>query len=428
MIGFVVQLAGVEFVSGQVLTHGPVVGGVSSSEAKVFVRTDKTANIQLRYGTDPNLQSYSTSGTLKSKVKGDFTEIIALTSLTSETTYYLNPVVNGIPQLSAPYPSFKTFPPQASSRDFSFAVLTDFTTVKNLTTDVPTYASAAATNPGFVFIGGDFDHRDPSSLPSKQQMFRDLYDPTTRFMGDFANLILHRFPIVHQWDDHDSGMNNLDKDYPDWSLSQQVFEEYVPSYPLPAVTPGIWQSFSYAQADVFVLDCRSQRDADFDKDNASKSMLDGNALGATGQLQWLENGLLASKAVWKVIFTSVVTNPTTKFPDGWAGYQTEWNALKDFINGNNIQNVVFISGDLHIGAIDNGAASGFPEMCVGQPNGEKTGYCGTSHAGQWSEGYYPDTCTSFGLVKISDNPDQLTLQTIDQDGVVQISYTIPAAH
>jgi alkaline phosphatase D len=428
VIGFVVQLAGVEFMSGQVLTHGPVVGGVSASEAKVFVRTSQAASIQLRYGTDPNLQSYSTSSTLKSKLKSDFTGMITLTSLTSETTYYLNPVVNGTPQLSAPYPSFKTFPPQDSARDFSFAVLTDFTTVKNLTTDVPTYASAGATNPAFVFIGGDFDHRDPRPLPIKRQMFKDLYDPNTRFMGDFVNLILHRFPIVHQWDDHDAGENNLDKDYASWSLSQQVFEEYVPSYPLPAVTPGIWQSFSYAQADFFVLDCRSQRDNDFDHDNANKSMLDGNALGATGQLQWLENGLLASQAVWKVIFTSVVTNPTTKFPDGWSGFQTEWNALKDFINGNNIQNVVFISGDLHLGAIDNGAASGFPEMCVGQPNGEKTGYCGTSHAGQWSEGYYPDTCTSFGLVKISDNPDQLTLQAVDQDGVVQISYTIPAAH
>src|SRR6476660_6565189 len=106
VIGFVVQLAGVEFMSGQVLTHGPLVGGVSSSGAKVFVRTSQAANIQLRYGTDPNLQSYSTSDTLKSKLKSDFTGMITLTSLASETTYYLNPVINGTPQLSAPYPSF----------------------------------------------------------------------------------------------------------------------------------------------------------------------------------------------------------------------------------------------------------------------------------------------------------------------------------
>ena len=100
-------------------------------------------------------------------------------------------------------------------------------------------------------------------------------------------------------------------------------------------------------------------------------MLDGNNLGATGQLQWLENGLLTSTAWWKIIFTSVITNTTTKQNDAWGAYQTEWNSLKDFINTNNIQGVVFISGDLHLGAIDNGAHNGnpgFPEMCVAMPN------------------------------------------------------------
>ena len=83
-------------------------------------------------------------------------------------------------------------------------------------------------------------------------------------------------------------------------------------------------------------------------------MLDGKNLGATGQLQWLKDRLLASTATWKVIFTSVVTNLGTKYPDGWSGFQTEWNDLKTFINSNGIKGVLFISGDLHLGAIDNG--------------------------------------------------------------------------
>lgn len=90
----------------------------------------------------------------------------------------------------------------------------------------------------------------------------------------------------------------------------------------------------------FILDCRSQRDPEEDPDNASKSMLDGNNLGATGELQWLKDGLLTSTARWKVVFSSVVINSTTKFPDGWAGYQTEWQALREFIESNRIQNVV----------------------------------------------------------------------------------------
>ena len=253
-------------------------------------------------------------------------------------------------------------------------------------------------------------------------MFKALYDANTPYMGDFVNLILRKMPIMHQWDDHDAGLNNIDKTYPDWNLSQQVFQEYVPSYPLPSVTPGIWQKSSYAQVDCFVLDCRSQRDPEADPDDANKSMLDGNNLGGTGELQWLRDGLLASTARWKIVFTSVVINPTTKFPDGWAGYQTEWNALRDFVSTSNIQGVVFISGDLHLGAIDNGTNAGFAEMCVPQPNG--VGGCPTNPPGTWSEGYYQGDCKGFSLVTVSTDPDQLNLQVLDEFGSTRISYTL----
>ena len=413
--------------SGQVLTHGPVVGGVTAESANVFVRTDQVASVMLRYGTDPTLATYLTSQTLNTKASSDFTRIIPLAGLTQETTYYLNPVVNGVPQLTSPYPSFTTFAPGGDPRNFSFVVLSDFKNTAKLRGEVQTFASAVATSPAFAFIGGDFDHRNPSNLSFKRQMFQQLYSPDTFGMKDFVNLILRRMPIMHQWDDHDAGGNNIDKNYSKWNLSQRVFQEYVPSYPLPSVTPGIWQTFSYAQADFFVLDCRSQRDPETDVDDANKSMLDGNALGATGELQWLEDGLLASTAQWKIIFSSVITNPTTKFPDGWAGYQTEWNTLKSYINTNNIQGVVFISGDLHLGAIDDGTQAGFPEMCVSQPNG--SGGCPTSDdPGIWSEGYYDDpTCKGFSLVTISSDPDQLTLQVVDERGNIKISYTVAAA-
>src|SRR5438034_1328734 len=156
-------------------------------------------------------------------------------------------------------------------------------------------------------------------------------------------------------------------------------------------------------------------------------MLDGNNFGATGQLQWLENGLLTSTAQWKIIFTSVITNTTTKQNDAWGAYQTEWNSLKDFINTNNIQGVVFISGDLHLGAIDNGAHNGnpgFPEMCVANPNSlQVDNSCATAPVGSWSEGYYNDTCSGFGLVTILEDPDRLILQAADEYGNIHISYT-----
>ena len=421
------QCLAVGFASAQFLTHGPVVGGVISSEAKVFVRTNQAASVVLRYGTDPNLATCRVGCVRPTRVS-DYTTIIPLTNLTPEATYYLNVTVNGASQLAGPpFPNFTVFPAPDSARDFRFVVLSDFSTATSLTASVQTFTSAAALRPVFVFIGGDFDHRNPASLADKRTMFHDLYDPDTRFMSDFVPLILRQFPIVHQWDDHDSGLNNLDKSYPRWDLTQQAYQENVPTYSLPTVSPGIWQKFSYAQADLFVLDCRSQRDSDRDPDDADKSMLDGNALGAAGQLQWLKDGLLTSTAVWKIIFTSVVTNTSTKFPDAWAGYQTEWGALKNFINSNNIHNIVFISGDLHQASIDDGSQAGFPEMCAPTANKVRSGNCATGTPGRWSEGYYDNDCAGFGIVTISQNPDRLMLQTADEFGVIHLSYQVTGA-
>ena len=184
-----------------------------------------------------------------------------MADLTAETTYYLNVTINGVPQFASPYPSFTTFPPSGTSRNFNFVVLTDFRTVHPLLAHrrlsrarhrrtLPLHSLAATLTTGI-----------PQRSTSKRQMFKDLYDPKHALHGRFRHLILRHMPIIHQWDDHDSGLNNLDKNYPDWNLSQQAFQVYVPSYPLPSVTPGIWQKFSYAQVECFVLDCRSQRDS-----------------------------------------------------------------------------------------------------------------------------------------------------------------------
>ena len=120
----------------------------------------------------------------------------------------------------------------------------------------------------------------------------------------------------------------------------------------------------------------------------------------------------------------MITNTTTKQNDAWGAYPTEWNALKNFILANNILNVVFISGDLHLNAIDNGVQSGFPEMCVAAANQTKNTSCATDRNGTWSEGYYDETCAGFGLVSILRNPDRLVLEAADEFGIIHLAYTV----
>jgi alkaline phosphatase D len=416
----------VPYANSALLTHGPVVGGVTDSEAKLFLRTGQAASVKIEYSTDPNLLNSLMTNTLQTSYTKDFTTVVTLTGLNPQTTYYLNIYVNGVPQFSSGYPSFKTFPAITDPQQFKFIILTDFRDQIKVTKTFPTFFNASQEGADFVFIGGDFDHSNPTTLSEKRKMFKQLYNPNSLGLGDFMNGILRLMPIVHQWDDHDAGKNNIDKTYPYWKRSYRVFKEYVPTYKLPSGSFGIWQYFQYANVDFFVLDGRSQRDPDIDPDDTNKSMLDGNNLGSTGQLEWLKQGLLHSTARWKIIFSSVVTNPTTKPNDGWAVFQTEWRKLRKFIQDNQIEGIVFISGDLHIGGIDNGTASGFPEMVVPAPNHPRA--CGTAPSpGNWSEGiYYSSTgpCNGYGVVTVLTNPDRLLLEVKNQDGNTRLSYVV----
>jgi phosphodiesterase/alkaline phosphatase D-like protein len=70
-------------------------------------------------------------------------------------------------------------------------------------------------------------------------------------------------------------------------------------------------------------------------------------LGAE-QLQWIENGLLKSKAKWKLVMNEVVISQLFVIPyDRWDGYPAERTALLQFIADHHIKNVVFLTTDIH---------------------------------------------------------------------------------
>jgi alkaline phosphatase D len=416
------------------LTHGPITGAVDAYDATVFTRTSDVANVAIQYSTDSGMANPTSSSSITTNANDDFTSTIQLTGLTPETAYYLNVLVNGVPQLTAPFPTFTTFPVAGSVRQFKFIYLTDFAAQSSQPSGLyfGTFSAAAAENPKFVYIGGDFDHSGPITIQGKRTMFKLLYDPTQSGLADFVNKILRGMAIVHCWDDHDSGPDNDSKTYSGWDWAYQVFREYVPMYATPAPQPAVYQSFSYGQVDFWATDMRSQRDDEYDVDGPHKSMLNATRLGPQSELAWLENGLLKSSATWKIIISSDgVANPTVRYPDLWAGYQTEFVALRNFINSNQIKNVVFLTNDLHFGGIDDGAESGFPEMTVGAVNLliAPGSTCRASNVGKWDVGtYYNDTgpCYQYGVITVSTNPDQLLLQIKDDQGNVRISYTVNA--
>jgi alkaline phosphatase D len=402
--------------STPVLAQTPLVGGVTDTSAVVVVRSTKPATVVVHYGVGLLDSATSPVTTLSGDDDaGHFT----LDGLLPETTYSYSVEINGV--LDANVFSFRTFPPATEQRSFTFLAYADQDTTPS--SPAPAWAAGAAENPAFVVQLGDFTHT--SGATKNKRKINDFWrinriaTTSTPAGLDFSAAIAGSFPLVHIWDDHDYGLNNGDRKFKYRSLAMRAFGDDFPTYPLGS-SQGFWQSFRYAQAEVFVLDLRSQRDPDGKTDDATKTML-----GAT-QKAWLLNGLLTSTATWKFIVSSSVWNPHSKPVDSWAQYQHEQDEIVDFIRTNAITGVIFMSGDIHSsGAIDNGTNSYFPEISVPHTNLDETACTGGGICGTWSEGFTAGH-TDGGYAKFIVTPDSVTLEAKGTSGVVRHTLTVTA--
>jgi len=431
------------------LTHGPSAGGVSSDRAQLWVRLDGPAPVAFRYGTDPTLVRSKVSKHVASAAAHDLTAHVTIGPLRPDTRYYYVPVVAGETALDPPYPTFLTAPPTDKHVEFSFVYLTDFQN-PNRGGEVETFRSAAACDPAFAIIGGDFDHRNPGRAKGGPERTLDEIRERTRTMykdnlqrdmtrrTDLVDYILHRGGIAHLWDDHDFGYNGSDGTYHAKRLALEIYDEFFPGFERPAPENGIYQTWHWGQAQFFLLDGRFHRTPLRAVDDGHKTLL------GPEQKAWLKRELLASTAVWKILLSGSVFNPTVKCgADNWCGYRHEGRELTDFINDNGISNVVIMSGDLHAGAITDGANPVYdtfwemmvPGADVVTPGCDTSTYQGPGKFGVWTHGTWgkgfrtlrkPKTCFGFGQVDVRTDPHRLELSIRDEWGETKLSATVLA--
>jgi alkaline phosphatase D len=201
------------------------------------------------------------------------------------------------------------------------------------------FDAIAAMKPDLmVWVGDNLyfqkpDEFDPSSMAMRYQRQR-TFPPLQK--------LLTAAPHLATWDDHDYGPNNADASYVMKGDSLQLFRRYWanPSYGLPDV-PGIFGHARWGDVELFLLDDRWYRSANDARDGPDKTMF-----GAQ-QLAWLRNALIRSQAPFKfVVNGSQMWNRVNRF-EGWNHYATEQRAFADWLLAQQIDGVVFLSGDRH---------------------------------------------------------------------------------
>lgn len=201
----------------------------------------------------------------------------------------------------------------------------------------------------------------------------------TEFRGRYKyNMLDHNVrafnaevPQVWQWDDHEVVNNwsdakdlNDDDRYTEKNVPTLIargataFLEYAPLRPFSAKESGrVYRTIPYGKLmELFVIDMRSYRGPNSANDQ-TKASAETQFLGEE-QLEWLQRSLKRSRATWKVIASDmpiglVVRDGAESFEnmangDGEPkGRELEMARLLRFIKHNKIENVVWLTADVH---------------------------------------------------------------------------------
>lgn len=175
--------------------------------------------------------------------------------------------------------------------------------------------------------------------------------------------IHQNYPFITVWDDHESA-NDSYKDGAEnhdpategfWeerkAVSAKAYYEWMPIRYNIDTYPSIYRQFKFGNLlDLNMVDtrieARSQQGGEAEVEDPSRTLF-----GQT-QFNWLKNNLTNSTQTWKVMGNQVMFAPleilgTPLNYDQWDGYAYERNQLLTFLDNNNINNFLVLTGDIH---------------------------------------------------------------------------------
>lgn len=317
-------------------THGTMVGVVTPTSAVVWTRASLAAKVTVLYATNSALNRPTKSVTVPTIAANDHTVRINLTNLTPNTRYYYttkvadpaNPKTFELGRTG----TFRTPPSNSTNDKVTFVATGDI----NNHSEFDIFDKMRLETPDFFVSLGDMPYTDLATSQAEYWMrHQDIRNNAKWFdftPSTICEAIWDDHEVINDWD----GATNAS--LVTWGT--KAFRDY---WPLPTTSTEIYRSIRWGKGlEVFLLDCRSKRDANVAASNPAKTML------GSAQKTWLKNALLASDATFKVIISSVPIRWGKPSLDGWDGFVHERREILDFIATNKIRNLSFITADTHL--------------------------------------------------------------------------------
>lgn len=409
------------FLLGQNISSGPVVGGVTSNSARIYLRTDVPTAFDIELDTLP---SFGTSIIVSDSTRSNqFSMVITdVEGLQPFKQYHYRFLINGQPQDSVYH--FTSFPEEGGLGHYKIVVGSC-----NYFENFPLFGHIKAFDPMLFIHLGDWKY-PPSTFGWNYNLYPDRIANAFSWCYNDANMsgfVLGNSAIDYVYDDSYCHNGNQGSTFPQlnvlypntdsvfYQLNTVQFDpavipgaingyfDHFPGYDAVDTTVGIYHSFKLGNMEFFMLDLRNSASPQNDPfiyhpETGLYTFEPGpnHSLMSAPQREWLLNGLLNSTADWKVIGSSVMFNKRFKmFMDAamqiqalapsliqyawslayfWHAYPADQNAVLDLIRDNNIKDVIVISGDSHSSMVDDGTNAGLPELSASGLTSEDEGY------------------------------------------------------
>lgn len=344
-------LFSVSIFSQNKLQSGPMVGYCEMKEAMIWLQTEKSASVFIEYYAVENVKQVFQTTTATTTKENGFTCHLLLDKLQPGKKYKYSVFIDK-KKIELPYEtsfsSKKLWQWRENAPDFTIA-LGSCSYVSEESLDRPgkpygsnyfIFESIAKKNPDIMLWGGDNIYLREADWDSQTGIYHRYSH--SRKIKEMQPLLAktQNFAI---WDDHDFGPNDSDRGFYNKYVTQQAFKDFWANKYYgtnPNQKEGVYSSFNWGDAEVFLLDNR------FFKSPNERVTGDKVLLGAT-QMQWLIDALVASKASFKLIVVGgQVLNSAAVF-ENYENYKAEKELLLNEIAANKIKGVLFISGDRH---------------------------------------------------------------------------------
>ncbi len=385
-------------------------GGVTTTRAEVRARTvsDDVESLRLAVSQSADFGGDTHFFDVDSR-DGTIATFDAAGLNPGETYHYAVEVDGVLDEVRAA--TFSTFPDGEASFRFTVGACA------RVGSNGSVFDAIREEDPLFHMIAGDFHYGD---IPDDDRSrYDEVLDLTLRQPAQAA--LYRSVPIAYMWDDHDYGANNSSFASPSRVAAMQAYRANVPSYDLAGDLTAIYQQFDVGRVRFLLTDARSAREV-------------GTTTLGTEQLDWFLDALVtASEEQALVVWLNPVpwVAEEQDGADHWGGYAAERLIIANTIADNQIDNLLMISGDAHMVAIDDGTNTdyssrgdaGFPLLhaaALDRP--------GSTKGGPYSEGEIGGS-GQYGAVDIDDQGDTIavSLRAKRYDGETLLSYDFEVA-